>query len=246
MDNTNNWIFLRGLTRGKGHWGYFPEHFLKRAPQAKIEFLDLPGNGDRADELSPLTIAAYVHDLRQHSELIKTGKVNLLSISLGSMIAVAWQDMFPQEIAKAVLINTSFKGIAPWQRFHLMSMRKFVQVPFAKTAWDKENLISQVVCNHEENRVKSLPLLVQQTERSHFQVSNFFRQLYAAAKAEFPAQPKTPMVLLASQQDRLVSSVCTEKLSQRWGVHAYFHPTAGHDLPIDDPEWVIDHILCSI
>jgi pimeloyl-ACP methyl ester carboxylesterase len=242
MDKMNNWIFLRGLTRGKGHWGYFPEYFLTRFPNANIEFLDLPGNGDRSNEVSPLRIQDYVHDLRKHSKLIHSGSVNLLSISLGSMIAVAWQDLYPAEIAKTVLINTSFKGLAPWQRFHLSSMKSFLQVPFAKSAWDKENLISQVVCNHEENRLKSLPLLVKQTERSTFQIQNFFRQLYAAAKADFPVQPKTQIVLLASQKDRLVSALCTQKLSQKWGVLAHFHPTAGHDLPIDDPDWVLDHI----
>lgn len=242
MEN-NNWIFLRGLTRGKGHWGYFPEHFQKRVPHARIEFIDLPGNGDRFAETSPLCMQDYVYDLKNKSEFVKKSKVNILSISLGSMIAVAWQNQFPEDIDRTVLINTSYRGIAPWKRFNLRALKTFAQVPFARSAWVKEDLISQVVCNNEENRKSSLPLLVEQTSRSPFQGQNFFRQLYAAARADFPDRPKTEITLLASEMDRLVSPECTKKIGQLWNISPSIHPTAGHDLPIDDPKWVLDHIF---
>ncbi len=246
MANKNNWIFLRGLTRGKGHWGHFPDQFRRYFPEARIEFLDLPGNGDRFAEVSPLKIKDYVEDLRSHSDLLKQGKVNLFSISLGSMIAVAWQDLFPEDIEKAVLINTSYRGIVPWKRFSLSAMGVFARVPLVQSAWVKEDLISQVVCNNEENRLKALPLLVEQTKRGPFQVQNFFRQLIAAALADFPAKNRCEVLLFASELDRLVSPLCTKKIAQLWGVKAHYHPTAGHDLPIDDPEWILEHIKASI
>lgn len=242
MEKTNNWIFLRGLTRGKGHWAFFPELFQKYFPEAKIEFLDLPGNGDRYAELSPLKMRDYVEDLRSRSELLRQGHVNLFSISLGSMIAVAWQDLYPEDIEKVILINTSYRGIVPWKRFNLGAMKYFAQVPLVKSAWMKEDLISQVVCNNDENRKKSLPMLVEQTKRSPFQVQNFFRQLLAAAMADFPKKNRREVILFASQKDRLVSPLCTQKIAQIWGVPAYYHPTAGHDLPIDDPEWILSHM----
>ena len=242
MAKTNNWIFLRGLTRGKGHWGYFPEQFKKYFPDAQIEFLDLPGNGDRHAELSPLHMRDYVEDLRLHSQLLKQGPVNLFSISLGSMIAVSWQDLYPQDIGTTVLINTSYRGIAPWKRFNLAAMAYFARVPMVKSAWMKEDLISRVVCNNDENRKKSLPLLVEQTSRSPFQVQNFFRQIYAAAMANFPQKNRSEVILFASEKDRLVSPLCTRKIAQIWDVPVFYHPTAGHDLPIDDPEWILNNM----
>ena len=241
-EQNQKWIFLRGLSRGKGHWSFFPEYFRKKFPQTQIEFLDLPGNGDRFDELSPLRLDDYVEDLRSRSELLKETKVNLLSISLGSMIAVTWAQKYPQDFLSLTLINTSFQGLPPWKRFNLLALPKFAQVPFVKSPWEKETLISSVVCNSIENRNKALPDLAQQTQRSHFRWPNFFRQIYAAAQADFSVKPSVPVLILASQKDRLVSVDCSLALGKKWNITPYIHPAGGHDLPIDDPDWIIERI----
>ena len=49
-------------------------------------------------------------------------------------------------------------------------------------------------------------------------------------------------LILASKQDRLVSIRASEALAQRFQWPLCIHPTAGHDLPMDDSHWVVQQI----
>ena len=79
---------------------------------------------------------------------------------------------------------------------------------------------------------------------------NALRQLLAAARYRAPAQaPDVPMLLLASTNDRLVDSRCSQALARAWHCPLAMHPDAGHDLPLDDADWVasqIRHWLASL
>ena len=79
--------------------------------------------------------------------------------------------------------------------------------------------------------------------------SNALRQLVAAARYTAPvATPLVPVsdspriLLLASQNDRLVSCQCSQTIARAWGVPLRMHPSAGHDLPLDDAQWVIGQV----
>jgi predicted alpha/beta hydrolase family esterase len=48
--------------------------------------------------------------------------------------------------------------------------------------------------------------------------------------------------MLASSADRLVDASCTLQLAERWGSAMALHPTAGHDLPLDDGPWVVGQV----
>ena len=48
-----------------------------------------------------------------------------------------------------------------------------------------------------------------------------------------------PLTVLASNGDRLCSPIASRRLAARLGAPLHVHPTAGHDLPLDDPDWVI-------
>ena len=45
------------------------------------------------------------------------------------------------------------------------------------------------------------------------------------------------------EQDRFVSSQCSRALASAWSVPLVLHPAAGHDLPHDDPDWVIARLV---
>jgi len=69
--------------------------------------------------------------------------------------------------------------------------------------------------------------------------SNALRQLLAAARFSAPPnRPTPPTLLLASEQDQLVSVVCSQTLARHWRSVLHLHPSAGHDLPLDDGMWV--------
>jgi pimeloyl-ACP methyl ester carboxylesterase len=73
---------------------------------------------------------------------------------------------------------------------------------------------------------------------------NALRQLMAAA--QFRAcidQPSVPTILLASEQDQLVSVACSRSMARQWQCALQVHPNAGHDLPLDDGLWVARQVL---
>jgi pimeloyl-ACP methyl ester carboxylesterase len=41
-----------------------------------------------------------------------------------------------------------------------------------------------------------------------------------------------------SEKDRLVSSHCSQNIAKKFDASCFTHPTAGHDLPLDEPEWL--------
>ena len=70
--------------------------------------------------------------------------------------------------------------------------------------------------------------------------SDTLRQLAAAIRYRAPREaPQVPLLVLASAADRLVDPRCSRVLAERWGAAYREHPTAGHDLPLDDGEWIV-------
>jgi hypothetical protein len=55
-----------------------------------------------------------------------------------------------------------------------------------------------------------------------------------------------PVLPLAAQQGRLVNVKCSLTLAQRWNCPIRLHPTAGHDLPLDDGVWVTQQVRAWI
>ena len=73
--------------------------------------------------------------------------------------------------------------------------------------------------------------------------ANALRQLLAAARFRASTQaPACPVLLLGSEHDGLVNVQCTRAIARRWGSTVALHPDAGHDLPLDDPQWVINQV----
>jgi pimeloyl-ACP methyl ester carboxylesterase len=74
---------------------------------------------------------------------------------------------------------------------------------------------------------------------------NALRQLWAASRFVAPlTTPTIPTLLLASTHDALVSVECSRAIAHQWKLQLAEHPTAGHDLPLDDAGWVIEQVLC--
>jgi hypothetical protein len=69
---------------------------------------------------------------------------------------------------------------------------------------------------------------------------NCWRQIKAAATYR-PGniKPIQSVFLLNSLGDRLVAPICSEAISNKWGFEIQLHPWAGHDLPLDDGNWVV-------
>ena len=110
------WVLLRGLTGESGHWGAFVEQLQAALPGAKVVALDLPGNGVQFAQPSPTRVPVMVEHCR--TQLASAGLAapyHMVAMSLGAMVAAAWADAYPQDVATQVLINTSMR---PFSRFY--------------------------------------------------------------------------------------------------------------------------------
>ena len=80
-------------------------------------------------------------------------------------------------------------------------------------------------------------------EASPCHISAYVHSARARSRYRFPKTAPGKVQFLGASGDRLVHPTCTQKIATAWGVPIRMHPDAGHDLPVDDPEWVLDKLL---
>jgi len=240
------WILLRGLTREAAHWGGFVAAFQQAMPDADVMALDLPGNGQLHAVASPPDIAAMVAYCR--AELQRRGvgyPVHLLAMSLGAMVATEWAYQAPGEVAGCVLINPSFRPFSPfYRRLRPRNYGPLLRLMLGRaSAAQWEQTILRLTSNRAEELAAVLPGWTATRLKHPVSAGNALRQLLAAARYRARTRaPATRLLLLASEQDRLVHVQCSLAAAGRWGCELQRHPSAGHDLPLDDPRWVIAQV----
>ncbi|MDQ7743968.1 alpha/beta fold hydrolase [Hydrogenophaga pseudoflava] len=242
----SDWVFLRGLTRESAHWGDFPARFEAALPGARVHLIDLPGNGARRGERSPATVADIVADVRaQRHRLGIAGPVHLLALSLGAMVATQWLHSAPQDIASSVLVNTSMRPFSPLHhRLQPHNLPTLLRLLVGRASPEAaERLIWRMTSARSPVDEAVLAAWVAARVLRPVQAANALRQLLAAARFRAPhGAPPRPVLLLTSRGDRLVHSRCSQALARAWGCPLAQHPDAGHDLPLDDPDWVIARV----
>ncbi|MDE0853955.1 MAG: alpha/beta hydrolase [Nevskia sp.] len=239
------WIFLRGLTRDSHHWGGFPQLFAERVPGAQVIALDLPGNGPLNRLPSPLRVqdmAGYCRD-----ELRRRGLAppyNVLAMSLGAMAAVAWASLHAEELSACVLINTSLRPFSPFHH-RLRPANYAALLRMAVAGADprrSEATILRLTSRLQGTADGLLDDWAAWRRRNPVSAVNALRQILAAARYRAPRSAPVPTLVLNSARDGLVDPRCSQRLAQAWGCPIRIHPQAGHDLPLDDGEWVAQSV----
>ena len=240
------WIFLRGLTRETAHWGCFPSDFEQALPGSKVICLDLPGNGELHHMTSPMSISTMVTYCRD--ELIKRGHPPpyfLLAMSLGAMVATEWSYRGAGEVAGCVLMNVSLGKFSPFYR--RMRPRNYLPlvrlVLLTRNPVDAERIVLQLTSNQSAQRAQVIDDWVQARIQRPVGRANALRQVVAALRYRVRSgAPDTDILILSSEKDRLVHVSCSLAIASRWKCPVRLHPIAGHDLALDDPNWVIDKV----
>jgi len=239
----STWILLRGLARETRHWHDFPRQLAKALPAARVIALDLPGNGELNTLTSPTTIEGMAaHARRESARLGVSPPYHLLAMSMGAMVATAWALAHPEEVRGCVLINTSFGGLNPVNhrlRPHAaVTLLRFLPIPSPRA---KEQLIFDLTTR----LVKSATVLddwVHIRQSRPVSLMNALRQLIAASRFQPPSHPPAPTLILAGAGDRLVDPRCSAGIARLWNCASALHPSAGHDLPLDDGDWVAQQV----
>lgn len=237
-----NLLLLRGLSREVGHWGDFPGQLQSALPGSRLLAVDLPGAGMRAEEASPLKIREIVQAVRQFLPEAQA-PWHLVALSLGGMVALDWAHAVPDEVASVVLINSSSSLSPLWQRLQPAAWKDVAAALASADIETRERRILKLTSNQPVSAEQVGALVAIQRQRP-VRRATVIRQLLAArAFRPEPHAPVCPGLVLASEGDRIVDWQCSQRLAQQYGWPLRRHPAAGHDLPLDDPAWVISQMV---
>lgn len=242
MEKSNRqWLLLRGLTRGQFHWCDFPEKLKQKFPDDEVMMIDLPGNGFRVNEKSPLKISEYTQDIRQ--KFRNKGQLQVIAVSMGAMITLDWLSHFPEDIQNAYLVNTSVKSLAPfYQRLKPANYPEIVKA-LLQSKLEQEKTVLKITSNNLEVQKKVLYSFEKNARQYPVTPANLFRQLVASGSFRLPEKlPSEKIHLFYSEYDRLVSCENTKALANHLKIQAEKHPWAGHDLVLDDPDFLLSKL----
>lgn len=236
---------LRGLVREARHWGDFPAQFERALGAEQSVLLDLPGVGTEAARPVPLTISGMTDDLRARFLRLTRGHgpFGILAMSLGGMIALDWLSRFPMDFDRGVVINTSAADLnRPWERLRWQQYRRIARYLFV-SALEREQYILEMTAHSPKVDVKRIASeWAELAKTTPVTPRAAVCQLLAAARSTLPRTLHVPTLVLTSYGDRLVHHSCSEKIAERLKLPISHHPSAGHDLPLDDPEWVCEEV----
>ena len=235
------WVLLRGLGREARHWGRFPAALQARLPAGdRVLAIDLPGNGRLHAQRSPTRVAGMVAAARaQLAALDAPGPFVLVALSLGGMVAAQWAQDAPHEVAGCVLVNSSLGAFSPfWERLRPGRWPLLLRCLLPGTShWQRERTLYRITSAHRLDAAV-VEDWVAFARTQPVASGNLVRQLMAAARFRAPDRCAVAALVLSSAGDRLVSPRCSQAIATHWRLPHRVHPDAGHDLPLDDPDWV--------
>lgn len=245
MGISEPWVLLRGLMRHSGHWVTFGEKLQQQFPSSKILLLDLPGNGTKCHLSTSMNVDEIIEVLREevHRAVGRT-PFHFLGMSLGAMVGLKWAESWPQSFLSLIAMNPSLNQCSkPWQRLRPQALFGITAAIFAKDPLSREKIILHLTSTMNSNKHQQLAQTFADFDlRWPPKRLNFLRQIALASRIQLTKPVNVPMAIFSSTQDQLVSSVCSINMARAFSSHLEVHPTAGHDLALDDPDWVIGKI----
>ncbi len=241
---TDRWIILRGLTREVGHWGGFATTLAAAIPDAEIVPLELPGVGTLRDRPWPGDIAAAMEDVRARAgRATSGGRTFVFGMSLGGMVTMEWAARHTGELAGIVVGASSARDLSrPWQRMKPAALPAVLGGRVRRDVGAREEAIVRVVTNRAD-RWPDVSMRWSEIARLRPIRGAVARgQLAAAMRWNAPRNLAVPSLFLVGTTDRLVDASCSRALARRYAAPLVEHPTAGHDLSTDEPEWLAGEI----
>lgn len=246
----SNWVLIRGLSRETRHWGDFLDILATKYPHSKIITLELPGIGKNTNISCPASIEGIVEFLRPQFLNIKnkyrdykSNQWSVIAISLGAMIALKWIEKYPEDFKKIVTINTSASNLSSlFQRMKIRVVLKLILLFLKNDVKKRENDILKLTTNMTRVTEELIDKWVLYAREYPLSRTVFIKQIYAAARYKAPNKINLPCLIIVGEKDQIVDPHCSKKLAQHFGLPYLSHPIAGHDIPLDAPDWLANEI----
>lgn len=243
-----HFVLLRGLARCHCHWEEFPEMLKQAFPGSIVTFIDQPGTGGRTHMDYSLKMVQNVNSIRNdylekyEKEHLDKYETFVIGISLGGMAALCWAKEYPNDFKKLAVINTSVADCKILYRLQPRAFKAFSKAFFNVDDIEREKVIFELTSSKkiDENIVKKWASCSRNFEMHR---DNVFRQLLAASRFKCPKNIKQDLLILASRKDKLCDYRCSFEIHDMIAnSDLEFHTQAGHDIPLDDPEWVVEKV----
>jgi pimeloyl-ACP methyl ester carboxylesterase len=239
-----DWLLLRGWGREQRHWEKFPGVLGQALGARKVACLDLPGVGTEHRETSPWSISEITDRLRRRW-LKKSGgePAGLVAISLGGMVALDWTARYPADFERLVLINSSVAGVSPpWRRLNLKMLPEIFRIATARDLAARESRILGMTTEFLPTADEVALRWAGYAKERPVRLATLAKQLLAATRFRLEKKPSCPTLVISSDGDKLVGPSCSRALAEHLGAALVRHPSAGHDVPLENPEWTASAI----
>jgi pimeloyl-[acyl-carrier protein] methyl ester esterase len=239
-------ILLRGLAREAAHWLNFPaqlQHTL--GENCRIHLVDFPGCGKYFNQTALTSVTAMTEHARAEIDIAtmtaRKESVYLVGISMGGMVALDWAQRYPQELRGLVLINSSAGNQPFWWRLRPAAWPTMLSALLSHSA-AREARVLKIVSNNTADYAQHLQQWLSIQQQRPVTRATIVTMLRAAAQFRPQATCTVNGLVLASQHDRMVSVRASDAIARQFNWPIQKHPSAGHDLPMDDPHWLAHQI----
>lgn len=242
-----HWLLLRGLGREAAHWGPFPEALTAALPAgSRVHALDNPGVGSERASSAPLTLRATSAHLLRRWEALRaaqgmTEPWGVVGISLGGMLALdmaADSEAVRSGLVAACVVNSSgAKGTPLRQRLTPRAAGAMLRC-LLMPRHAREAAMLRMTVHDAECAAQLLPSFQALAKASPLPFRTFLAQIVAGVRWRAPTAVSVPVLFVNSLGDALCSPQCSVALAQSLRAPLRSHPSAGHDLPAEDPAWL--------
>jgi pimeloyl-ACP methyl ester carboxylesterase len=239
----SRWVLLRGLAREAGHWGAFPDRLRAVFPGEEVLTPDLPGCGRRHHQAVPSTLGGLVDAVRAETGPFRE-PAWLLGLSLGGMVALDWATRFGGEVAGVVLVNSSAGGLSPpWRRLRPRALSSLLGAAATRDVQEREAKIFRLTSARPERATEAVSAWTALAAARPVGARSAGQLLLGAARYRPRLAPlPLPTLVVVGAGDRLCHPTCSGQLAAALHAALVVHPTAGHELPFDEPAWLLEQL----
>ena len=243
----NTVVLLRGLGRWSEHWLGFEGLLVSRG----LRVITIDGRGFGKSQQTKISSKMRMVDLADDVAQILTKEspagAHLVGLSLGGMVAISLAAMNPQLVRSLMIVNSSVSasGMKRLTRRALVSLVKVI----CRTKYSYQALTEAVLSEYTTAAKKNAMAQAWSgiDGRHKIPLAQLWRQIIIASKFNGSMEMtslRCPVTIVRCAADRFVDPSNSDFIHRQIkGSRLISHPTAGHELAVDDPEWFANVII---